>query len=170
MVKKVIKKKVVKKKIIISKAKAKSSETKLKEKNVERILIENFVSLQKVMTNLSVRFDELSNQISKLLELFEISANALAKKDINFTKPMDEKKIMDKLESIVDQNKTIARGLTLMHERVGGEEEKIPPAPVKAIPTSAPPTRPTLPPVPGTPRGPAPPKEEYQKSPFSKGF
>ncbi|MBI2056746.1 hypothetical protein HYT91_00645, partial [Candidatus Pacearchaeota archaeon] len=37
--------------------------------NLEIKLVENFVSLQKVMTNLSVRFDELSNQISKLLEL-----------------------------------------------------------------------------------------------------
>ncbi|KHO55254.1 MAG: hypothetical protein QT10_C0004G0041 [archaeon GW2011_AR19] len=41
------------------------------KKSVEKILVENFVSLQKVMTNLSVKFDELSSQISKLLELFE---------------------------------------------------------------------------------------------------
>ena len=59
------------------------------KKSVEKILVENFVSLQKVLTNLSVKFDELSNNISKLLELFELSATALAKKDINFTKPMD---------------------------------------------------------------------------------
>ena len=152
MVKKVIKKKVAKKKTITP-----------KEKSVEKMLVENFVSLQKVMTNLSVRFDELSNQISKLLELFEISANALAKKDINFTKPMDEKKIMDKLESIVDQNKTIARGLTLMHERVGEESAEIS-QPEKAKPT------PISPPAPGAPKRMFPPKEEYQKSPFSKGF
>src|SRR3989338_3241035 len=92
------------------------------DKNLEKILVENFVSLQKVMTNLSVKFDELSSQISKLLELFELSATALAKKDINFTKPMDEEKIMGKLNNILDQNKTIARGLALMSE--GGESEK----------------------------------------------
>ena len=80
------------------------------KKSVEKILVENFVSLQKVMTNLSYKFDELSSQISKLLELFELSATALAKKDINFTKPMDEEKIMGKLNNILDQNKTIARG------------------------------------------------------------
>ena len=47
---------------------------------MEKILIENFVSLQRVMTNLSEKFDGLSNNISKLLELFELSATALAKK------------------------------------------------------------------------------------------
>jgi len=35
--------------------------------NLEIKLVENFVSLQKVMTNLSIKFDELSNNISKLL-------------------------------------------------------------------------------------------------------
>ena len=37
----------------------------------EKILVENFVALQKVMVNLSIKFDNLSGQISKLLELFE---------------------------------------------------------------------------------------------------
>jgi len=137
MAKKVVKKKVIKKSAV--------------SKDTKKILVENFVSLQKVMTHLSERFDELSEQISRLLELFELSAGALAKKEINFTKPMDEAKIMDKLESILDQNKTIARGLTLMYE-------KKPEAPMPK-------------PLPTTPmRAPAPTKEKYQKSPFSKGF
>ena len=128
------------------------------KKSVEKILVENFVSLQKVMTNLSYKFDELSSQISKLLELFELSAAALAKKDINFTKPMDEEKIMGKLNNILDQNKTIARGLALMSE--GGESEK-------AI-------QPAMPPQfrqsPAPAHGISPTtKGEYQKSPF-KGF
>jgi len=151
--KKGVKKKTIKKKI--SKVKS-SKKPEIKGRNVEKIIIENFVSLQKVMTNLSVSFNELSSKISKLLELFELSAQALAKKEINFTKPMDEKKIMDKLESLSDQNKTIARGLTLMHERIGEEI----PAEIHR-PETAPPT---------PSRIPAPPKEKYQKSPFSKGF
>ena len=132
-----------------------------KEKNIEKILIENFVSLQKVMTNLSVSFNELSNKISKLLELFELSAEALAKKEIKITKPVDEKKILQGLENISDQNKIIARGLTLMHERIGEEPEEAPSIPEKAS---------SIPPAPGAPRKMPPPKEEYQKSPFSQGF
>ena len=128
------------------------------KKSVEKILVENFVSLQKVMTNLSYKFDELSSQISKLLELFELSATALAKKDINFTKPMDEEKIMGKLNNILDQNKIIARGLALMSE--GGESEKaIQPAMPPQFRQSSAPAHGISPTT----------KGEYQKSPF-KGF
>jgi len=89
---------------------------------VEKILVENFVSLQKVMTNLSVKFDSLTNQISKLLELFEISAKSLAKKDFDLEKEnKDSKKIVEKIDNLLDQNKIIARGLTLIHEKVPEE-------------------------------------------------
>jgi hypothetical protein len=83
------------------------------EMKMERILIENFVSLQKVMTNLAVKFDNLSGQISKLLELFEISAKTLAEKG----SLSEDKKITDKLDSLIEQNKVIARGIALIHER-----------------------------------------------------
>ncbi len=135
-----------------------------KEKNVDKILLENFVSLQKVMTNLSVKFDNLSSQISKLLDLFELSAKALVQKEIKFEPPsIDDKKILEKLDNLQDQNRTIARGLTLVHERIG-EGSRLS---SEAIPVSAPPVRPS-----GPQRMPfTPPKtrEEYQRSPF-KGF
>lgn len=85
--------------------------------HVEKALIENFVSLQKVMTNMIVSFDELSGKISKLLDLFELSAKALAEKNFNFDKgSKKEQEISDKLEGLLEQNKIIARGLTLLHE------------------------------------------------------
>jgi len=88
------------------------------EINVDKILIENFVSLQKVMTNLYIKFDDLTNQISKLLNLFEISAKVLAEKEFDLGKGnKDSKKIIEKIDNLLDQNKTIARGLILMHEK-----------------------------------------------------
>lgn len=93
------------------------------EVKVEKILIENFVSLQKVMANLSIKFDNLANQISKLLELFEISAKTLAEKDFGLEKDTrDNKKIIEKMDNLLDQNKTIAKGLTLIHERIPGQD------------------------------------------------
>ena len=88
------------------------------EMRIERALIENFIALQKVMANLSTRFDNLSGQISKLLELFEISAKSLAKKDFD---EMDrgnksEREVMEKLESLEQQAGLIGKGLALMHE------------------------------------------------------
>ncbi len=126
MVKKTAKKrKVIKKKK--SRAKA-TKKTKRKSKpritqsasevQVEKILVENFVSLQKVMTNLSVKFDSLTNQISKLLDLFEISAKSLAQKEFDLGKKGgDDKKIVEKIDNLFEQNKVIARGLTLLHEK-----------------------------------------------------
>ena len=139
-------KKVMKKKIVKNKS--------VSEKNVNALLVGNFVSLQKVMTNLSISFNELSGNISKLLELFELSAQAMAKKEINFTKPMDEAKIIHKLNGLAEQNKIIARGISLMHEKTEPAE-----APKPLMKTSMP-----------VPKKMPPQKEEYQKSPFSKGF
>ncbi len=88
------------------------------EKEIEKILIQNFVAFQKVMTHLSLKFENLTLQISKLLELFEISAKSLAKRDFESDQSKkDEEKVMKKIDILLDQNKIIARGLTLIHEK-----------------------------------------------------
>jgi hypothetical protein len=89
---------------------------------IEKVLIENFVSLQQVMTNLAVKFDNLSNQISKLLELFEISAKALVEKGALGEEKTD-KKALEKLDSLLEQNKIIAQGIALLHERNSPEPQ-----------------------------------------------
>ena len=146
---------------------------KTRETGVEKKLVENFIALQKVMVNLSTKFDNLTNQISKLLELFEISAKSLAKKDFRVEKDIkDEGKIMQKLDSLAGQNRTIARGLTLMHDRISGSGQERPvqrPAPtLQPRPAMRPPVLPPeqrIPPGqgPGTPG-----MEGYQKSASSK--
>lgn len=116
MVKKKVKKKTSKKRTTKSK----------KTPEIENLLVENFVSLQKIMTNLSTKFDKLATQISKLLELFEISAKSLAEKDIDTQqRSKDEKEMMQKIDNLLEQNKIIARGLTLLHE--GEEMPSMPP-------------------------------------------
>jgi hypothetical protein len=91
------------------------------ERKVEQILVENFVSLQKVMTNLAVKFDNLSGQISKLLELFEISAKTLAEKGYQYSEEKVDKKVIEKLDNVLEQNKIIAKGIALLHENNMGE-------------------------------------------------
>lgn len=92
---------------------------KYSQKQIDQKLTENFIGLQKVMANMAKKFDNLSGQISKLLELFEISAKALAEKDYKKEKSKaEEKQIKDKLDNLMEQNKVIARGLTLMNEKI----------------------------------------------------
>lgn len=121
------KKSVVKSKISKSKIHKLPITQTSNEIKVEKILVENFVSLQKVMTNLSVKFDNLTNQISKLLELFEISAKALAEKEFDLGKgDKDNKKIIEKIDNLAEQNKIIAKGLTLLHEPGFGQAPPVP--------------------------------------------
>ena len=135
-------KKISVKKIASTKIKSKKIP---KDTNIEKVLVENFISLQKVMTNLAMKFDKLSIQISKLLELFEISAKTLAQKDITLDKQPQNKKIVEKLDTLVDQNKIIARGLTLLHE---SPEPISPPQLMRqSIPSQRPPMALQTPPV-----------------------
>ena len=97
--------------------------TTIQNASIEKKLIDNFISTQKVLVNLSVKFDNLANQISKLVELFEISAKSLAKKDFDIG---GGKGIKDRLDNIIEQNKLIARGLTLMHGRGTGQKMPMP--------------------------------------------
>jgi len=116
-------------------------------REVQLMLIENFVNLQKVLTNLSVKFDALSDNISKLLQLFEISAKAFLKKEEeSFSEDRD---LIKKLDTLLEQNKLIAKGLTLIEERIrhkiqpeileeiseheGGEKPKIRPKPLPRL-------------------------------------
>jgi hypothetical protein len=135
--KKVVRRKAVPKKVIAKKTvrKKQTRANVIKPRSTEDLLVENFVSLQKVMVNLSSKFDNLSKRMESLLDLFEISAKALAEKDININaKSGDSRKVMEKIDTLVDQNKIIARGLTLLHEKGENEEQETLKEPVPKIP------------------------------------
>lgn len=91
---------------------------KMTAKEREELLIENFVGLQKAMTNLSIRFGDLSGQIVKLLQVFEESAKSLVG-----GKHEDDKAMLNKIDSLLDQNKTIAQGLVLMESKLRKRQE-----------------------------------------------
>jgi hypothetical protein len=80
----------------------------------EKLLLENFVALQKVNTNLMIKLDNLSNQISNLLKIFENSAKALIEKDLD----IGNKKVHEKLEKVLEQDKIIAKGVSLVHDKL----------------------------------------------------
>ena len=52
-----------------------------------------------------------------MLELFEVSAKTLAEKDFDIKKEnKDNKQIIEKVNNLLEQNRTIARGVALIHE------------------------------------------------------
>lgn len=96
--------------------------TKLPQSNMNQLMVENLVSLQKVMVDMTIKLDSLTNQMSKLLNLFEVSAKSFMEKQGGITK--EDQEFLEKLDKLLEQNKTIAKGLTLMEERV--REKAIP--------------------------------------------
>lgn len=83
---------------------------------VEKLLVENFVSLQKAITKMTEQFSSLSARFDNLLQLFEVSAKAMAHKDYGEEEKEEAtKKMLEKIDQLSEQNKIIARGLTLLH-------------------------------------------------------
>ena len=97
---------------------ASSKDKGMSKAEIDKALIENFVNLQKVLTNLTVKFDELSTNVSKLLQLFEISAKNFAEKNIDSGRSSVDQDFLKKLDSLLDQNKVISKGIMLMEERI----------------------------------------------------
>lgn len=87
------------------------------DEKVNKILVENFVSLQKVLTNLSVKFESLTKRLDSMIELFEESAKTVVKGEMNsIEEAKHTEKVLNKMDKLFDQNKLIARGLTLLNE------------------------------------------------------
>lgn len=99
-------------------SKKRDTSIKKSDKNIEvnKVLLENFVELQKALTNLAIKFEDLSSNISRQLELFELAAKSFADKPINT--PGVDQEFLKKLDSLLDQNKTISKAITMMEERV----------------------------------------------------
>ena len=96
---------------------------------VDKALIDNFIALQRVLTNQALKFEELSTNISKLLQLFEISAKNFAEKYPSKEEkghPKVDEEFVKRLDSLLDQNKTIAKAIMMMEEKIRnkGEEEE----------------------------------------------
>ena len=98
--------------------KKKSSTSTKSDSQINKVLVDNFVALQKVITNLAIKFDGLSENISKLLQLFEISAKSFAEKQRGMPSPellerkmsVQNREFVEKIDKLLEQNKIIAKG------------------------------------------------------------
>lgn len=94
----------------------KSKKEYISSSEVQRLLMENFTGLQKAMTNLAIKFEGLSGQIGNLLEIFELSAKNFV--GGNNSNPEETKDMLSKIDSLLEQNKTLAKGLVTLEEKL----------------------------------------------------
>jgi hypothetical protein len=94
---------------------------KMTAREREELLIENFVGLQRAMINLSMKFENLSDNMSKLLNVFEISARDYMMNK-GKTTPEVDRDLMNRVNMLLDQNKAIMGSVRALDEKVKKQE------------------------------------------------
>ncbi|MBP7708212.1 hypothetical protein KA107_00885 [Candidatus Pacearchaeota archaeon] len=89
----------------------------------EELLIDNFVSLQKVMMNLSVKFENLSDNINRLLGVFEMSARDFMVNK-GRTNPEKDREVINQINNLMDQNKALARSISMLDEKMKNKPQE----------------------------------------------
>ncbi len=85
--------------------------------NLEDKILQSLIDLQKVHLDVAEKFDKLSQQITNLLALFEMTARSFASQP-QMQGVEKDKEFLEKIDKLLDQNKLLAKGLTLMEERM----------------------------------------------------
>ena len=92
-----------------------------------KLLIENSISLQNVLTNMTMSLDGLSKDVKRMVELFEDANKAFeqGKRPVEGKTEKTEMKILqEKINSLIEQNKVMANGIILLEgylrESIGG--------------------------------------------------
>ena len=87
-----------------------------------RMLAENSMALQKVVADLATDFKKISKDVSDLLELFNEAVKTIsAEKAEEKVKEEEIMELKSKIDSLIDQNKTIARGIVLLESSLKPE-------------------------------------------------
>lgn len=92
------------------------------KEEIDRMMFDNFVSLQRTLTNLAEKLDSLTDQTSKLLRLFELSAKSFIERNGGKVS-VEDKETLDKIDKLLEQNKTIAKSLVMMEEKIRGRPD-----------------------------------------------
>jgi len=104
------------------------------KKKVMDLLLENTIALQKTLTNLASELKVLNKRVSELFELLEAASAAFKERKVEEKQiPSD---IEEKLDKIIEQNKTLAKGLLLLEKTIREKEEmKTFPGPIRPLRT-----------------------------------
>jgi len=84
---------------------------------IESNLVANLIMLQKTHLAFVEKFDNLSKQMSDLLALFELSAQTFAKQ-LDPSIVQKDAEFAEKIDQILEQNKIIAKSISLIEERI----------------------------------------------------
>ncbi len=80
-----------------------------------KMLVDNSVALQKGVTEMALSMNKLTKELSQLVELFKEASKSIASEKLDETVKKEElSSIKGKMDELLDQNKTIAKGIILL--------------------------------------------------------
>jgi len=115
---------------------AKKTEKGKKSTGAEQLIVENLVSLQKILADLSIKMNETEKKFSRLLDLFENASKSYERpRTIPGMAPaindLKLKEISIKIDTLLDQNKEMVKALTLIESILIKQPEPAGPAGMK---------------------------------------
>jgi len=99
------------------------NEIKTSEKSAARLVIENSIALQKVSAEMAFSLNKLMKEVSELVNVFKEAEKSMRDEKTSDTVFKEEiSSIKTKLDMLIDQNKTIARGILLLESALKPEK------------------------------------------------
>ncbi len=87
----------------------------LKDEDSISLLMQNSVALQKVVADLALDLGKLTGELGQLMSMFrEFSKAAGEDKAVKEVEKSKNEELMKKLDTLIDQNKSISKGLVLL--------------------------------------------------------
>lgn len=86
------------------------------------LLLENTIALQKTLASLATELKALNKKVSELFELFEAASAAFKEGSTEAKVPSN---ISEKIDILIEQNKTLAKGLLLLEKTVRAKPETV---------------------------------------------
>lgn len=97
-----------------------------KEDKAVDLLLQNTIELQKTLVNLASEVKTLNKKVDSLLKLFETASSSFREaKSKGISQGNVPGELLDKIDTLVEQNKTLAKGLLLL-EKTMREKETMP--------------------------------------------
>ncbi len=93
------------------------------DQDVIKQLLRNDVILQKKMTELVLSINNLTKRVDNLVGIFEEAAKNVT----SFSENEEIKPLLDKLDSLTEQNRVIAKGLIALEQYVRDKQGRIMP-------------------------------------------
>ena len=93
--------------------------------NTLKVLTENSVALQRVLADLALNLNSLTKELSQLLVLFKEASKTIGEeKAVEGVEKEDKESLLKKLDSLIDQNRTIAKSLLLLESALREKERE----------------------------------------------